>query len=169
MSGWLSHFKSYYNLINNALMQNHFNSTNFINAARIFSLTRDLTRSWGKGYAQCCQFSNIADPFSKHFPSKKRSNLIFVSENRRYWCARSCCPSPCTPLSLSLSLSLSLPAQVLFSEWRRGAALSVKHRYDVASLIIHAGIAEITAYLSSILCVFDFIKRLLDYQDFCAD
>ncbi len=42
---------------------------------------------------------------------------------------------------------------------------SVKHRYYFASLILHASIAEITAQLLS-LCVFDFIRRQCDYQDF---
>ncbi len=35
----------------NALTQIHFNGTNFINAARIFCLTRGLTRSWRNGDA----------------------------------------------------------------------------------------------------------------------
>ncbi len=40
----------------------------------------------------------------------------------------------------------------------------------LASLILHdASIAEITAQLVFILCVFDFIRRRLDYLDFCAD
>ncbi len=42
---------------------------------------------------------------------------------------------------------------------------SVKHRYYFASLILYASIAEITAQLLS-LCVFDFIRRRCDYQDF---
>ncbi len=46
---------------------------------------------------------------------------------------------------------------------------AVKHRYYVASLILHASIAEITAQLLSLSYVFDFIRRRLDYQDFCAD
>ncbi len=46
--------------------------------------------------------------------------------------------------------SRSLPASALFSAWQRGPALSVKHRYYVASLILHASIAEITAQLLSL-------------------
>ncbi len=61
----------------------------------------------------------------------------------------------------------------LLSEQRRVAALSAKHRYYVASLILHASKAEITAqlfslsYLYLILSIIDY--RWLDYQDFCAD
>ncbi len=70
------------------------------------------------------------------------------------------------PLSLSLSLSLSLCLSVslslcvcvcahLLCPVRRGAALSVKHRYYVASLILHdASIAEITAQLLSLSYVY---------------
>ncbi len=59
----------------------NFNGTNFINAARIFCLTRGPTRSWRNGDAQCCQLSNIADPFS-NFPFKKALKPYLVSENR---------------------------------------------------------------------------------------
>ncbi len=59
-----------------------------------------------------------------------------------------------TPLSLSLSLSLSLCASALFSERQRGAVLSVKHKYYVASLILHASIAEIIAQLLSLSYVY---------------
>ncbi len=78
--------------------------------------------------------------------------FLLVSETCRYCrvSARSCCPSVCTYLSLSLSLSLC--ASDLFSERRRGA-LSVKHRYYVASLILHASIAE-TAQLLSLSYVY---------------
>ncbi len=48
----------------NMLTQIQFNGTNFINAVRIFCLTRGLARSWRNGDAQCCQFSEFADPFS---------------------------------------------------------------------------------------------------------
>ncbi len=79
-----------------------------INAARISGLTRGPTRSWRNGDAQCWQLSNIADPFSDLFPSKKRPNL--VSEN--HWdcraSARSCSLSARTHTSLSRSLSLRL-------------------------------------------------------------
>ncbi len=44
-------------------------------------------------------------------------------------------------------LSLSLCASALFSELWKGTALSVKHRYYVASLIVHESIAEITAQI----------------------
>ncbi len=57
-----------------------------------------------------------------------------------------------THLSLALSLSLSLR---LLSAAERGAGFnSVKHRYYVASLILHASIAEITAQLLSLSYVY---------------
>ncbi len=110
--------------------------------------------------------ATLQTPLATYFPFKKAPKPFLVSENCQYCCAsaRSCFPSARTPLSLSLSLSLS--ARLLWR--RRGAALSVKHRYYVASLILHASIAEITALLL-LLCVFDLIRRRLDYQDFCAD
>ncbi len=49
-----------------------------------------------------------------------------------------------------LSLSLSLSA----SERRRGAALSVKHRYYVDSQNLHASIVDITAQLLSLSYVY---------------
>ncbi len=70
-----------------------------------------------------------------------------------------------TPLSLSLcvcsvqrahtSLSLSLSLRLL-SAWQREEQRfnSVKHRYYVASLILHASIAEITAQLLSLSYVY---------------
>ncbi len=128
---------------NNALTQICANSTNCINAACIFCLIRGLAHSWRNGEAQCCQLNNFADPFSNFFPFKKASKPNLVSETLRYCCmsARSCFPSAREHNSLSLC------ASALFSERRRGAALSVKHRYYVASLILHASIAEITAQL----------------------
>ncbi len=73
---------------------------------RIFCLTRGPTRSWRNGDAQCCQVSNIADPFSDFFPFKKAPKSYLVSENRWYCrtSARSCFPSAHTHISLSLSL-----------------------------------------------------------------
>ncbi len=56
---------------------------------------------------------------------------------------------------LSLSLSLCVSAQFLFSERREEQRFnSVKHRYYVASLILHASIAEITAQLLSLSYVY---------------
>ncbi len=119
-------------------------------------------------------------PLATIFPLKKRPNL--VSENRRYCraSARSCSPSARTHLSLSLSAQflfsacthLSLSAQFLFSacthlslslcvcsvSLQRGREEqcfnSVKHRYYVASLILHASIAEIIAQLLSLSYVY---------------
>ncbi len=63
----------------------------------------------------------------------------------------------------------------MFSAWQpaeKSSAL-IQLNTDImllASLILHdASIAEITAQLVFILCVFDFIRRRLDYLDFCAD
>ncbi len=144
----------------------------------------------GEMEMQCCQLCNIADPFSNFFTFKKAPKRYLVSENS----AMSCFPNMCTPPALalslslslalllslslslslslalsrsrsrSLSLSLSLSASALFSELRREAALYV------ASLILHASIAEITAQLSSLSCVY-----LISSDDgsiiriFCAD
>ncbi len=58
-----------------------------------------------------------------------------------------------TPLSLSLSLSLAL--RLLSARQREEQRFnSVKHRYYVASLILHASIAEITAQLLSLSYVY---------------
>ncbi len=54
----------------------------------------------------------------------------------------------------SRALSLSIYLRLLFSAWQRGPALSVKHRYYVASLILHASIADITAQLLSLSYVY---------------
>ncbi len=104
----------------------------------------------------------LQTPLATFFPSKKRPNL--VSENRRYCraSARSCSPSARTHLSLCvsalfsahtpLSLSLSLPASAQRREEQRFN--SVKNRYYVGSLILHASIAEITAQLLSLSYVY---------------
>ncbi len=111
----------------------------------------------------------LQTPLATFFPSKKRPNL--VSENHRYCHAsvRSCSPSARTPLSLalsasalfsahtslSLSLSLSLALRLLSARQREEQRFnSVKHRYYVASLILHASIAEITAQLLSLSYVY---------------
>ncbi len=116
------------------------------------------------------------------FPSKKRPNL--VSETRQYRAsARSCSPSTRTHLSLSLSLCvcsvqrahtplslslslcvcsvqrahtpLSLSLRLLSARQREEQRFnSVKHRYYVASLILHESIAEITAQLLSLSYVY---------------
>ncbi len=76
----------------------------------------------------CYQISNIVDPFSDYFPSKKALKPYLVSENAGLLREREVLLSP---LSLSLSpslslsrssLSLSLCASDMFS---RVAALSV--------------------------------------------
>ncbi len=59
-----------------------------------------------------------------------------------------------TSLSLSLSLSVRLLCSACDGRRRRGAVLLVKHRYYVASLILHASITEITAQLLSLFHVY---------------
>ncbi len=54
----------------------------------------------------------------------------------------------------SLSLSLSLSASVQRAAERGAGFNSVKHRYYVASLILHTSIAEITAQLLSLSYVY---------------
>ncbi len=106
----------------------------------------------------------LQTPLATFFPSKKRPNS---SENHRYCraSARSCSPSTRAHTSLSLrllcsarahiSLSLSLALRLL-SAWQREEQRfnSVKHRYYVASLILHESIAEITAQLLSLSYVY---------------
>ncbi len=76
-------------------------------------------------------------------------------------------------LGLDLPLSLSLSLGV--SDQRAAAGGEEQHfqlNTDImllASLILHIMIAEITTQLLSLSCVFDFIRRRLDYKDFCAD
>ncbi len=113
--------------------------------------------------------ATLQTPLATFFPSKKRPNL--VSENHRYCraSARSCSPSARANTSLSLSLSLLLLSFSSASGREEQRFNSVKHRYYVASLILHASIAEITAQLLSlsyVYLIFDFLRRRCDYQDF---
>ncbi len=94
--------------------------------------------------------ATLQTPLATFFPSKKRPNL--VSENRRYCRARSCSPSARTHLSLSLSLHLLSFCSARGREEQRFN--SVKHRYYVASLILHASIAEIISQLLSLSYVY---------------
>ncbi len=91
--------------------------------------------------------ATLQTPLATFFPSKC-PNL--VSENHRYCRARSCSPSARTNLSLSLHL-LIFSSAIGREEQRFN---SVKHRYYVASLILHASIAEITAQLLSLSYVY---------------
>ncbi len=123
--------------------------------------------------------ATLQTPLATFFPSKKRPNL--VSENHWYCAsARSCSPSTRKHLSLSLCVSalfsaltpLSLALRLLSARQREEQRFnSVKHRYYVASLILHASIAEITAQLLSLSYVY-----LISSDDgaiimifFCAD
>ncbi len=105
--------------------------------------------------------ATLQTPLVTFFLSKKHP------ENLRYCRARACCLSV-TALSLSLSVCVCVCARVCvcacasgrFSTRRRRAALSVKHRYYVASLIFHASIAGITAQLLSLSYVYLISNRL---------
>ncbi len=98
-------------------------------------------------------FCNIVDPFSNFFPFKRMAKPYLVSENRRYCRAsvRSCFPSTSharTSLSLSLSLHLLCSAH---------GELGFRLNTDIillASLTLHASIAEITAQLLSLSYVY---------------
>ncbi len=92
--------------------------------------------------------ATLQTPLATFFPSKKHPNI--VSENHRYCRARSCSSS--AHLSLSFSLRLLSFSSAIGREEQR--CNSVKHRYYVASLILHASIAEITAQLLSLSYVY---------------
>ncbi len=134
-------------------------------------LTRGPTRSWRNGGAQCCQLSNIADPFRDLFPFKKAPKPSFWRSLHT--------ESPVLPREVllsqrahtpPLSLSLRLLSFSLASGRDEQHFNSVKHIYYVASLILHASIAEITAQLLSLSYVY-----LISSDDgaiimiFCAD
>ncbi len=145
-------------LVLSKLSQILFNGTNFINPRLIlhlFCLTHGTIRHWRNWDAQCCQLSNSADPFSNFFPFKKQALLNF-------W------DSPALPRERGvLPRGRAYLPLSLFSERRRETALSIKHRYYVAFKTLNASIAEITAQLLSLSCVYlIFIRRRLDYQDF---
>ncbi len=104
--------------------------------------------------------ATVQTPLATFFPFKKPSKPNLVSENRRYGRARSCSPSARTHLSLSLPLSLSVRLLSFCSASGReeqrfnSVEHSLLHRYYVASLILHASIAEITAQLLSLSYVY---------------
>ncbi len=85
----------YISAVNKALTQIHFNSTHFTNIARIFCLTHGLTCSWRNGDAQCCQLSNITDPFSNFFSLQKSAQTLFSFAS-----AKSFFSSACTHVAL---------------------------------------------------------------------
>ncbi len=162
--------------VNNALTQIHFNGTNFFNARltqRVFSVWPVAQPLVGEmEMHSVANLVTLQTPLAIFFPSKKCPNL--VSETRQYCAsARSCAPSTRTHLSLSLSLSsLSLSLSLRLFSARTPLPLSlslcvcsargreeqrfnsVKHRHYVASLILHASIAEITAQLLSLSYVY---------------
>ncbi len=74
--------------------------------------------------------------------------LIFEARNSKRF-RSSCCPCPLSLKFLSLSLRLLSARQREEQRFN-----SVKHRYYVASLILHASIAEITAQLLSLSYVY---------------
>ncbi len=134
------------------LTQIHFNGTHFFNAQltqRGFSVWPVAQPVFGEMEMQSvANLATLQTPLETFFPSKKHPNL--VSEYCRA-SARSCSPSAHTPLSLSLSASAQFLSQRAAEEQRFN---SVKHWYYVASLILHASIAEITAQLLSLSYVY---------------
>ncbi len=147
------------------LTQTHFNGTNFFNARltqRVFAVWPVAQPLVGEmEMDSVANLGTLQTPLATFFPSKKRPNL--VSENHRYCraSARSCSPSARTHLSLSASalfrrtpLSLSLSRSASAQRREEQGFNSVKHRYYVASLILHASIAEITAQLLSLSYVY---------------
>ncbi len=158
--------------VKSALTQIHFNGTSFINARltqRVFSVwpvARPVVGIWRNGYAQCCQLSNIADPFSDFFSLQKSTQTLFsfweslVLPHEREVLRHSAHTT--FPLSLCVSsvqrahtsLSLSLGASARFSAWQLRCSTLSQTRYYVASVILHASIAEITAQLLPLCYVY---------------
>ncbi len=164
-----------YMRVNNALTQIPFNGTNFINTRltqRVFSIWPVAQPVFGEmEMHSVANLATLQTPLAIFFPFKKRPKPYLVPEN----CTRSCFPSTCTHISLSLSLSLSLrlSAQFLFSA-RTHISLSLSLSLHLlsfclargreeqsliqlntgimllASLILHASIAKITAQLLSL-------------------
>ncbi len=109
------------------------------------------------GDAQCCQHSNIADPFSDFFSlQKKQPNFAAqgIAVPARTHLSLSASAqflfSACTPLSLSLSLSL---CSVSVQRAADKSSALIQLNTDImllACLILHASIAEITAQLLSL-------------------
>ncbi len=130
MSSFHPHSSTWYVyiLVLSKLTQIHFNGTNFINARltqRLFSVWPVAQPLVGEMEMQCCQLSNIADPFSNFFPFKKSIQTLFsIWESpvlpREVLLSQHVHTSLCLSLSLSLSLRL---LKFLFSAQRRGAAL----------------------------------------------
>ncbi len=141
----------------NALMQNNFNGTHFFNARlsqRIFSVWPVAQPVVGEmEMHSVANLATLQTTLATFFPSKKCPNL--VSENHLYCRARSCPPSARAHLSLSLSLRLLSFSSASGGEEQRFN--SVKHRYYVASLILHASIVELSRFV-------DF-SRLDDFEN----
>ncbi len=105
-------------------------------------------------------------PLATFFPSKKHPNLISFLRMAGTARARmrSCCPSACTHTSLSLSLSLCVS-----SVQRAAAEMQLNKILCYFSNFICKYSRNHIADIVFILCVFDFIRQRLDYQDVCAD
>ncbi len=100
--------------------------------------------------------ANLQTCLSTFFPPLQKSawqQIFWVCPNLSFWDWLVLLRELDVLLSHRARTSLSFCASALFSEHRRGAALSVKHRYYVASLILHASIVEITAQLLSLSCI----------------
>ncbi len=106
-------------------------------------------------------------PLFKKAPSDK--SLGFAQTLFSFWDSLVLLHKRKVLLSQRARTPFSLCASALFSKRRRGAALSVKHRYCRFSNFTCKYSRNHSTDVVIILCVFDFIRRRLDYQDFCAD
>ncbi len=107
-------------------------------------------------------------PLATFFPSKKHPNLISflrIAGTARAR-MRSCCLAARTHTPPSLSLSLSL---CVSSVQRAAAEMQFNKILCYFSNFICKYSRNHSADIVFILCVFDFIRQRLDYQDFCAD
>ncbi len=171
-----------YILVLSKLTQIHFNGTNFFNARLtqhvfpVWPVAQPVVGEMEKH--SVANLATLQTPLATFFPSKKHPNLVSENHQDCRANARSCSPSAThTPLSLcvcsvqrahwtvSLSLCvcsvqrahLSLSLSLCLLSARQGEEQrfnSVKHRYYVASLILHASIAEIIAQLLSLSYVY---------------
>ncbi len=160
------------------LPMRNFNQTMFF-SIRIYKIISTCGKwAWPNprnGEMEMDSVANLAalqTPLAAFFRFKKAPKPYLVFENRGYCrtSARSCFPSAHTHTSLSLFLSLHLLSFCSARGREEQHFHSGKHRYYVACSNLtckHSQNHSIAIVI--ILCVFNFIKRQLGYQDFCAD
>ncbi len=162
-------------------MQIHCNGTNFINPW----LTQRVFSAWPVaqpvvGEMEMHSVANLATlqtPLATFFSFKKASKPYLVSENRPVLLPEHevlLSQGAHTHLSLSL-LALcvcSVSVQRVAAGREEQRFNLVKHRYYFACFSNYTWRSNSRNHRTAIviiLCVFDFIKRRLDYHDFCAD